>query len=1129
MGGKGGAKKDDGPKNTARRDLLLKIQDESQAKWKSSKAFEVTAPKDGEPVKEKFFGNFPYPYMNGLLHLGHAFSLSKLEFAAAYHRLKGENVLFPQGFHCTGMPIKACADKLKREISLYGCPPVYPDDFGQTAEKVEEKKVDVSAEPKNKAKGKKSKAAAKQGRGATQYEILAKSGIPEGEIPAFQESLHWLNYFPPLAKRDIELMGCGVDWRRSFITTDVNPYYDSFVRWQFWKLKELGKVIKDKRHAVYSPLDGQPCADHDRATGEGVGPQEYTLIKMRVLEFPGQLEALSASKDKVFMLAATLRPETMYGQTNAWVLPDGDYGAYEGLDGEIYIISEHAARNLSYQDLTPDWGKPKCVLKLKGHDLMGVPLKSPLGEKYERIFVLPLLTVSLSKGTGVVTSVPSDSPDDYMGLSDLKKKAKLREKFNIKDEQVLPFEVVPVLTIPEFGEAAAEKVCAMLKIQSQNDKTKLEEAKRMTYLKGFTDGVMIVGKYSGQKVQVAKPLIKKDLLESGDAIIYFEPEKQVMSRSGDECVVALTDQWYLIYGEEEWLGKTNKALEALDTFKMPEVKNGFIHTLGWMRQWACSRSFGLGTLLPWDEQYLIESLSDSTIYMAYYTVAHILQNGEMYGKDTSNINPEDLTPKVWDYIFSEGELPDTSIPKEALDTMKTEFNYWYPFDLRVSGKDLIQNHLTFCLYNHTAIFPEDKWPKGMRCNGHLLLNHEKMSKSTGNFKTLNQAIYEYSSDGMRFALADAGDAIEDANFVHETANAAILRLTKEMDWMEEALITSPATRSGELTFADKVFKSAISLWVTKAVVAYDDMLFREAIKCGFYELQGARDEYRFSCGLDGMHADLVKLFCEAQVKLLTPICPHTCEHMWSNILKKEGCVVNSGLPQLEEPDMIIYQSGKFIEGIISSLRSSIQKAQAPPKKKKNKGPVAKMKVTSVKLTVAKEYTGWRKVVLQSTSKMFIENGNAFPDGATFESTLLEAMKSDPETTSLTQKDLKMLVLPFAKFMKEKANDIGSDILNTKSVIDEVAVLEENLKYLSRALKVDDISICDSASGDEQGKAAYPGSPAVHLEKVEEAPQEPKEKAPKDAKPKKKAEAKGVVKDELKETSEMIASLKLPSK
>ena len=76
------------------------------------------ATKDEKTIK--FFGNFPYPYMNGLLHLGHAFSLSKLEFASAYHRLKGENVLFPFGFHCTGMPIKACADKIEKEIKMYG-------------------------------------------------------------------------------------------------------------------------------------------------------------------------------------------------------------------------------------------------------------------------------------------------------------------------------------------------------------------------------------------------------------------------------------------------------------------------------------------------------------------------------------------------------------------------------------------------------------------------------------------------------------------------------------------------------------------------------------------------------------------------------------------------------------------------------------------------------------------------------------------------------------------------------------------------------------------------------------------------------------------------------------------------
>ena len=71
---------------------------------------------------------------------------------------------------------------------------------------------------------------------------------------------------------------------------------------------------------------------------------------------------------------------------------------------------------------------------------------------------------------------------------------------------------------------------------------------------------------------------------------------------------------------------------------------------------------------------------------------------------------------------------------------------------------MVPNHLTYDVYNHTAIWPEqpEKWPTGIRANGHLLLNSEKMSKSTGNFLTLREAIDRYSADGMRLALADAG-------------------------------------------------------------------------------------------------------------------------------------------------------------------------------------------------------------------------------------------------------------------------------------------------------------------------------------------------------------------------------------
>ena len=123
-------------------------------------------------------------------------------------------------------------------------------------------------------------------------------------------------------------------------------------------------------------------------------------------------------------------------------------------------------------------------------------------------------------------------------------------------------------------------------------------------------------------------------MDAKEADIYYEPEKIIISRSGDQCVVALCNQWYLNYGEPEWQGQALKILKDMETFH-DEARNNFEHCLGWLHEYACSRTYGLGTKLPWDEQWLIESLSDSTIYMAFYTVVHLLQGGSFRGEKPS--------------------------------------------------------------------------------------------------------------------------------------------------------------------------------------------------------------------------------------------------------------------------------------------------------------------------------------------------------------------------------------------------------------------------------------------------------------------------------------------------------------
>jgi len=842
------------------------------------------------------------------------------------------------------------------------------------------------------------------------------------------------------------------------------------------------------RYSVFSPCDNQICADHDRASGEGVGPQEYTLIRMEVMKLPEALKSLEGKT--VVMLAATLRPETMYGQTNCWVLPhekDGSeawYGVYEThVANEVAIVSEHAARNMAFQGLTPAFGdaSPPAVMKVKGRDLVGLPLKAPL-TSLTPIYTLPLLTISMRKGTGVVTSVPSDAPDDYIGLMDLKNKPALREKYGVTDEMVMPFEIIPIIEVPyrrdsapegsepEMTAIAAKIACEEYKVASQNDKEKLALAKAKTYKIGFYEGKMAIGDYKGMTVQEAKPKVKEWMLATGQAYAYAEPEKEVMSRSGNECVVALTDQWYIKYGEPEWRAQVEKHLQGELNCYSEDTKLRFEVALGWLSEWGCSRSFGLGTLLPWDKQFVIESLSDSTIYMAFYTVCHILQNsidGPFDGSvpGAANVMPGEMTEEVWDYIMLDAPLPTkTTIRKEVLEKMKREFNYWYPVDLRVSGKDLIQNHLTFFLYNHAAIFPKKHWPRAMRTNGHVMLNNEKMSKSTGNFKTLKQAIEEYSADGMRFALALSGDGNEDANFEHDVANAAILKLTNELAFVEKSLSELASMRTGPLElFIDKIFDNEMNRYVLACEKCYERMQYREAMIEGWDKLQNARDKYRAMAGPVGMHRDLVKKFIECQTVVISPFCPHYAEHIWSTLLGNSGGIMKASWPTVGNVDPLLVRINGYSVNTLSDLRSKVEKART-------KKPVTKMTVF-----VAEEFLDWQQAALGVLKSTVDAGGDVTHKD--FKKGFMQLAPMQPF------KAQSKVLMPFAAFIIDDFVVRGVEAFELKVPYDESEVL---LPPPPPPSSMPDAATCEHAGCGRYSQA----SSIIHLRGLQGRDQEP---------------------------------------
>lgn len=440
--------------------FLKDIEATTQQSWRDSDVFAA----EPTPLAKKFFATFAMPYSNGVLHQGHGFSLSKADFAAGFKRLQGYNVMFPQAFHASGTPIVSAAKRI-------------------------------------------------QDGDVEQQKLLIDMGVDEADVTLYADPYHWIKTFVPLSKQAMTNMGCGIDWRRSFDTTDAQ--FQSFVQWQFCKLEQKGLLKKGEKLIIYSIMDGQPCSDHDRRTGEGVKPIQTSLLQ-------------TISKDTLYLKYAD----------NRWI------------DDEVVVVTIQKQRVVTFRSLA----------------------------------------VSLQMQQ--ITQTPPQTSNDVMPMDDW----------------------------------------------------------------------------------------------TVSSIEYWEPASQVVSRSGDECIVARVPQWFIDYENESWSKHTLDASKSLVTYNSV-VKKDLEDSVTRMQQWGCSRTRGIGTALPADTHYVIDSLSDSTIYMAYYTVCHKLKN------------LQSLKTATWDSIFCDGAFdPDGPLSQQDIEELRAEFRHWYPLDLRASGKDLIPNHLALCIF-----------------------------------------------------------------------------------------------------------------------------------------------------------------------------------------------------------------------------------------------------------------------------------------------------------------------------------------------------------------------------------------------------------------------------------------------
>jgi leucyl-tRNA synthetase len=557
------------------------------------------------------------------------------------------------------------------------------------------------------------------------------------------------------------------------------------------------------------------------------------------------------------------------------------------------------------------------------------------------------------------------------------------------------------------------------------------------------------------------------------------------------------DQWYLDYGEESWRQQALDYVEnGLNTFSN-DTKHAFTGVLNWLNQWACARTYGLGSKLPWDPTFLVESLSDSTIYMSYYTIAHYLHK-DLFGREKGlgNVGPEQMTDDVWDYIFCRRELSDeliaeSKIPKETLQSMRRSFEYWYPLDLRVSGKDLIPNHLTFALYNHIALFPKEYWPQGFRANGHLMLNGEKMSKSTGNFMTLDDVTKKYSADAARIALADAGDGIQDANFEEDVADAAVLRLFNNKEWCEE-MVKDTELRTGELNdFQDSLFDNEMNSLVAEAKKHYQETSYKLALKAAYYDFSNARDFYREACNAAGikMHKDLVLKYIELQALVMCVITPHWSEYIWLEVLKKPETIQKALYPEVPAAKPALTAAREYVRNTSSNINSaeSTQQKRAAKGKLSTFDPKKPKKLT---VFVTDRFPAWQEKYID----LVRENWDAASNTQKID---------DKELNGRIGKMGEMKkAMPFVQSIKKRLRDgePASSVLERRLAFDEKKTLVAMVPGLKRTAGLAAVEIVEVAEGSKKGvnlldgrevdvtapvaDSAVPGQPSFFFENVE---------------------------------------------
>jgi leucyl-tRNA synthetase len=964
---------------------IAKNEKKWQKRWQKDKVFQA----DPDPNRKKFFLTVPYPYVNGALHIGHGRTYTIGDVIARYKRMQGFNVLFPMASHMTGTPIQGMVDRVKAGDPIA----------------IEQYKRDLRL------------------YFDTEEEV-------DAQLAKFKDPWITASFFAKVISQDFDALGYSIDWRREFTTGDKE--YNKFIEWQYQKFMDKGYVKQGDYPLLYCPSCKNPVGEDDLLEGATAKIKEFTAIKWPF--------------EDGFLVAATLRPETIFGVTNMWIHPTEKY-VWARIGDEKWVVSEASIEKLKFQ------AKDVEVLDtFPGSKIIGQKFRA-IHDDHE-ILILPAEFVDVNNATGVVYSVPGHAPFDYIALRDLWDDPSDLEKYGISAEDVRGIEIISMIDMKGYSEFPAKDAVESRAIKSQQEDEKLEDATQEIYKAEFYDGVMKDNcqQFSGRKIKDVKEDVVKWMRSINRIDVFYEPdEKPVRCKCGTNVLIGVfAGQWFLDYTSPGWKDETRRALASMeiipDTYRVL-----FENTFDWLTQRPCARRRGIGTRLPFDPDWIIESLSDSTIYMAFYTIAHHIHDNKL--------KPDQLTPDFFDYIFLGNGTPSkvskvTKIEPALLKTMQNEFRYWYPNDQRHTNPAHIPNHLSFALFHHVAIFPEKYWIQRISISEYLVMAGGKMSKSKGRVIPLVEVPKKYGADVFRvYAMA----AAEPASLMewHERDVSSMMGRTRQFN---EILSTyakkTPKifTKKDKPSMATRWIISRVNTMVENCTALIDSFRLRDYAINVTSEMIRTVNQYQKQPGVPKEERDATMAYvCDIWVRLAAPLMPHMCEEIWSK-MGRDGYVSLAEWPKSNKK--LIDTEVETAYNVVGSTIRDIREIMKLMKGKKAK---------NVHIYVAPDWMfKAMNSIREANLPMIIGD-------------IMKHLMSN-ETFKKHGKQVKSIVDRIAK-----ENGLWAHSSSSKN---EMAALNDSITYMKSELKIDiAIHSSENPEYDPQNKArfALPGRVSLFLE------------------------------------------------